>query len=88
METIVTLTVSPQGQITIPKDWRKLLNLNKKTKMIAQLTDMPKGKAVLLNPEPKSWVKHMAGLGKDVWGKIDTDEYIQKERDSWERNGI
>lgn len=85
METITTLTVSPQGQITIPKSWRELLNLNKKTKLIAQVVNLERDKELILRPLPKKWSRYMAGLGKEIWEKIDVDEYIQKERDSWDR---
>jgi len=86
MDTVITLKVSPQGQITIPKAWRKALEIKPgTTKLVAYLTDLLKTKALTLQPKPKNWADYMAGLGKEVWEKVDTDEYIRKERDSWER---
>lgn len=32
----------------------------------------------------KTWMK-MAGLGKEIWKKIDAKEYIQQERNNWEK---
>ncbi|MFH0926670.1 MAG: hypothetical protein V1872_13735 [bacterium] len=32
----------------------------------------------------KSWME-MAGLGAEVWRGIDVQDYINKERESWER---
>lgn len=85
MDTITTLKVSPQGQITIPKAWRKALKIKPGAKMIAHLTDWIKSKALTLRPEPKSWADYMSGLGKDLWQGVDVDEYVKKERDSWKR---
>jgi len=84
MDTVMTLKVSPQGQITIPKAWRKALEIKPgTTKLVAYLTDLLKTKALTLQPKPKSWADQVAGTGKGLWG--DSDEYIKKERDSWEK---
>jgi len=31
-----------------------------------------------------SYTTHLAGLHRDVWNGIDTDTYLQQERDAWE----
>lgn len=33
----------------------------------------------------KSSVKELRGLGKKVWEDIDVEQYVKRERDSWER---
>jgi AbrB family looped-hinge helix DNA binding protein len=84
MDGAVSITISPQGQITIPKAWRDLLGLNAGKKLVISLVDWVKGKALVIHPEPKSWADYVAGTGKGLWGK-DSDAYIKQERDSWER---
>ena len=35
--------------------------------------------------EPEHDIRELWGLGKEVWNNIDAQEYINAERDSWER---
>lgn len=84
MNPLTTLTISPQGQITIPKDWRKYLSLEPGKKVLAQLKIQDKSRVVTLVPDPKNWADYVAGLGQDVWNMVDVDEYLTKERDSWD----
>ena len=37
------------------------------------------------NREPKHHITELRGLGKEVWQGIDAQEYVDAERDSWER---
>ncbi len=83
METIATLKVSSQGQLTIPKSWRSLLNLKPGGKIVASLIDLVKGKSLLLTTQPKSWVKEVVGTGEGLWGK--SEKYLEKERGSWNK---
>lgn len=34
--------------------------------------------------EPEHEITELRGLGKEVWGNIDAQEYVNAERDSWE----
>lgn len=78
-----TITISPQGQITIPASLRRSLNLKGGTKLILNIVDWIKTKAIIIQPEPKSWVDQVAGTGKGMWGKS-SDVYLEKERNLWE----
>lgn len=78
-----TLTVSSQGQITIPKAWRELLGLKKGKKLMASVVDWVKGKAIVIKKEPESWAEYLAGTGKGLWGK-DSDEYHRKWKEEWD----
>ncbi len=80
-----TLTVSSQYQITIPKQLREELAIKPGQKLLAWVQDWAKSKAIALVPKPKSLADYTLGLGKEIWDKVDIDEYIQKERDSWEK---
>lgn len=77
-----TVILSPQGQITIPIDLRRALNLKSGSKMILDVVDWVKSKAVVLRPTPKNWVDEVAGSGEGLWGK-NSDEYLEKTRNQW-----
>ena len=78
----VTLTVSSQGQIVIPVKVRKALGVIPGSKVTLTLTSTQPIPTVTLQPEPKSWVKQVAGTGQGLWGNA--EEYIKKERDPWD----
>jgi len=80
---MITLTASPQGQITIPLDIRKTLNIKAGTKLILSLTGIEKLISITLTPHPKSWVDAISGSGKNIFGNA--DEYLKKERASWDK---
>lgn len=85
METAI-LTVSPQGQITIPKSWRELLDLGPGSKLVAWIVDRVKVRVLALKPAPKSWAEHTSGIAKGIWDDLGgPDAYLARERDSWER---
>lgn len=79
-----TLTISPQGQITIPASLRRDLNLKGGTKLILNLVKWVKSKAIVLQPMPKNWVDTVAGSGKGLWSKS-SEKYLQEERNSWQK---
>ena len=81
METIATLKISSQGQLTIPKSWRRVLKLAPGKRAVVTLIDLARGKSLLLTSQPKSWVKQVMGTGKGLWGQ--SDRYLEKERASW-----
>ena len=77
------LSISPQGQITLPIAWRKAFKLGKNQKIIASLKQIKNVSVLTFIPEPKSWTEFSAGLGESLWKNIDIDKFIAKERDSW-----
>ena len=34
-------------------------------------------------PKPKRSILELEGLGKEIWHGIDAQEYVDRERDSW-----
>lgn len=76
-----TLTLSSQGQVVIPSKARKKLGLRPGSRLVMSLTTKGITPKATLEPEPESWVTHVAGLGKGIWGK--GEKYIEKERKSW-----
>ncbi len=79
----MTLTISSQGQIVIPVKIRKALGVKAGSKVTLTLKPTKPIPTAVLEPEPKSWVKAVTGLGKGLWGK--GEEYIEKERKSWDK---
>jgi AbrB family looped-hinge helix DNA binding protein len=77
------LTVSPQGQITLPKQWRESFQLKKGAQILAWIEKKVKTNVIYLMPQPKSWIQAVKGSSKGLWG--DSDAYIQKERNQWTR---
>ncbi len=39
---------------------------------------------IILMEKPDSFAKALRGLGKEVWDKVDVEEYVERERQSWD----
>lgn len=73
--------VNNKNQIVIPTEARRKLGIKPGDNVVLDI-----GKhSILLIREPESYTESMRGLGKEIWADIDTDEWLQRERDSWER---
>ena len=83
--SIYSLTISPQGQITIPIDLRRQLNLKPGTDLVLSLVDWVKSKALVLRAKPKNPSAHGLGLGREIWEKVDADKYVKAERQAWSK---
>jgi len=68
-------------QVVIPKHIREALEIGPGDELLMEI----QGKNLIIYPKPKSYTDHMMGLHKEVWGNVDTDRYIDKERESWEK---
>lgn len=77
-----TLTVSSQGQIVIPVNVRKLMGLGRGSKVKLRIDQSASVPTAILEP-PFSWVDRARGIAKGVYGK--GEEYIKKERKTWDR---
>jgi AbrB family looped-hinge helix DNA binding protein len=73
--------LSSKCQVVIPKHIREALEIGPGDELLMEV----KGKGLIIYPKPKSYTDHMMGLHKEVWGNVDTDSYIDKERGSWEK---
>lgn len=78
----VTLTVSSQGQVVIPKKVRDRVGIKPGGKLLLTVTETATGPEIKLKPNPISWARRLAGTAKGIYG--DVEEYIDKERNSWE----
>lgn len=75
------VTLSSKNQIVVPKEAREKLNIGPGQEMLV----LVKENRIVLIPRPQDFVDRMAGLHKDVWTGVDTDSYLEEERDSWQR---
>jgi AbrB family looped-hinge helix DNA binding protein len=75
------VTLSSKNQIVVPKEAREKLNIGPGQEMLV----LVKENRIVLVPRPQDFADRMAGLHKDVWTDVDTDSYLEEERDSWQR---
>ena len=74
-----TVKVSNRYQISLPSVARKQLNIQAGDRLLVDIQD---GMIVLL-PQPQDFVAHLAGLHRNIWHEVDTDTYLDQERDEW-----
>jgi len=75
-----TVTLSSKNQVVIPRDARDALHLKPGNRLLVHVD----GDLLIMRPEPSDYVQALAGLHKEVWKGIDTDEYLREERNSWD----
>jgi AbrB family looped-hinge helix DNA binding protein len=71
--------VSSKHQIAVPSAVRKRLGIEAGDHLLVEVQDG----AIVLVPEPADPVSELKGLGRDVWGGIDAQEYVDRERGEW-----
>ncbi len=76
----VTVRISKEHQIVIPRQARRQLSLAAGDELMVEIED---GRLVLY-PRPKNYAKHLRGLHKEVWRGVDATAYVREERESWE----
>jgi len=79
MTETISVKVSNRYQIALPSLARKQLNIQAGDRLLVDIQD---GMIVLL-PQPDNYAEYLAGLHKDIWQGIDTDVYLEQERDAW-----
>jgi len=79
MSQMITVKVSKRNQIAVPAVAREKLNIQSGDRLIVDVQD---GMLILL-PKPNNFTDALAGLHKEIWEGIDTDQYIEDERAAW-----
>lgn len=80
MTQTTSVKVSNRHQISLPSIARKQLNIQAGDRLLVDIQD---GLIVLL-PQPEDYVKHLAGLHQEIWQGVDTQAYLDRERDEWQ----
>ena len=74
-----TVKVSSRNQIALPSEARKKLGIKPGDRLLVTVQDG----VLALIPQPEDYVAAMAGLHREVWEDMDTDAYLNEERDAW-----
>lgn len=77
-----TVKVSSRYQISLPSAARHQLNIEVGDQLLVDVQDG----LLILMPQPVDYAEALAGLHKEVWSGVDTDAYINEERDAWPAN--
>lgn len=81
MSDVLTVKISKRNQIAVPSEMRRRLKLKSGDRLVIDI----QGEIAVILAEPTSYTESLAGLHKEIWQNIDTDAYLQGERESWER---
>ena len=83
MEHIIKLEseIRTRYQITIPEEIRTRAKLNVGDSLLWQYDEMRL--EIIVMPKPNSFSDKLWGLGKKLWGKEKTDDFVQKDRENW-----
>jgi AbrB family looped-hinge helix DNA binding protein len=76
-----TVKVSKRYQIVVPAIARQTLNIQSGDRLLVDIQD---GMLILM-PQPENYTRHLAGLHKEVWERIDIQKYIDEERSGEQR---
>jgi len=70
------VTLSSKNQIVISREARKALGVKPGDKLLVVL----RGRHLIVLPKPKSFAAALRGIARGLY----PEDYLQKERDSWE----
>ena len=77
---MMKVKVNSRNQIVIPAQARKKLGIKPGDSILLQVGEH----SILVLPEPDDHVEALRGLGKEIWADVDSEDWLQRERDSWE----
>ena len=80
MSLSTSVKVSKRYQIAVPAAAREQLNIHSGDRLLVDIQD---GMLILL-PEPENYTDHLAGLHREIWEGVDTDDYINEARTEWD----
>lgn len=79
MSQPVSVKVSSRYQIAVPRVARERLNIESGDRLLVDVQD---GLLILI-PQPRDYVAHLAGLHGEIWADLDTAAYLEQERKAW-----
>ena len=79
MSRSVTVKVSSRNQIAVPKVARERLDIQSGDRLLVDVQDG----VLILVPQPEKYAERLAGLHSDLWSDIESEAYLEGERDAW-----
>lgn len=79
-----SVKVSARYQIAVPSAARERLRIKQGDHLIVDVQDG----VMILTPEPVNYAERLAGLHSEVWKNVDTDQYLEAERNAWDGSAI
>jgi len=79
MSQPVSVKVSSRYQISVPRIARERLGIQSGDRLLVDVQDG----VLILIPQPRDYVAHMAGLHREVWTDLNTTAYLEREREAW-----
>lgn len=79
---MMSVKVSKRYQVAVPSAAREALKIQSGDRLLVDIQDG----MLLLIPEPENYTQHLAGIQREIWEKVKTQEYLDQERRSWERS--
>ena len=76
-----TVVVSKKHQIAVPAEIRRKLGISSGDRLLVDLQDG----VIVIVPVPTSFTDRLRGLGREIWQDEDPQEYINRERGSWDK---
>ena len=76
----VRVQVADDGRLMVPDEVRRQLQIEPGDTLLADVRDG----ALVLVPDPTRAVARLRGLHRDIWKGVDADEYVKRERESWQ----
>ncbi len=73
--------VTEDFQVVVPEEARERLHIKRGNSLVVEVHE----DSIVLVPERQSYARRLRGLHRDVWAGVNTDDYLQQERDDWER---
>jgi AbrB family looped-hinge helix DNA binding protein len=77
-----TVKVSKRYQIVIPHAAREQLNIQSGDRLLVDIQDG----MIILSLKPENYTNHLMGMHKEIWERIDPNEYLETERQAWEKS--
>jgi AbrB family looped-hinge helix DNA binding protein len=75
----LSVKVSSRYQISVPSRAREELDIQSGDRLLVDVQDG----MIILIPEPKDYAAQLAGLHHEIWEHVDTDAYLDEERQAW-----
>jgi AbrB family looped-hinge helix DNA binding protein len=76
----VTARVSSKNQIVLPREVRDELGVKSGDELLFIIRDGE----IVVRSRPASFAQVMRGLHKNIWADVEVEDWLARERSSWE----